>query len=211
MSASGSTSRTGRGSSCSAHSWHSFCFCAPPESRAAGSSVFLGGPASDRVLAMTDPKLDQLRALLGEVDDLRKASTVLFWDQRVMMPPGGAQARAEASATVARLAHEHFVSPEVGELLSGLNEEDYDYDSFEASLIRVTRRDYEKAVRVPPELTGEMRRAGALAVSDWGPAKEKADYAAMLPHLEKHLELKHRYVECFDPADETYDILLDDY
>src|SRR5436309_5098945 len=81
---------------------------------------------------MTDPKLDRLRALLGEVDDLRKAATVLFWDQRVMMPPGGAQARAEASATVGRLAHEKFVAPELGRLLDELNDEDYDYDSFDA-------------------------------------------------------------------------------
>src|SRR5213080_4329748 len=160
---------------------------------------------------MTDPKLDRLRSLVGEVDDLRKAATVLFWDQRVMMPPGGAQARAEASATVGRLAHQKFISPEIGELLGGLNDEDYDYDSFEASLIRVTRRDYEKAVRVPPDLTGEMRRASALALAAWGPAKQNSDFGALLPHLERNLELRHRYVECFPRPDETYDVLLDDY
>jgi carboxypeptidase Taq len=160
---------------------------------------------------MTDPKLDRLRTLLGEVDDLRKASTVLFWDQRVMMPTGGAEARAEASATVGRLAHEKFVSPEIGELLAGLNDEDYDYDSFEACLIRVTRRDYEKAVRVPPELTGEMRRSSALALSAWGPAKQSSDFEALLPHLERNLELRHRYVDCFPDPDENYDVLLDDY
>jgi carboxypeptidase Taq len=160
---------------------------------------------------VTDPNLDRLRELVGEVDDLRKAATLLFWDQRVMMPPGGAQARAEASATVGRLAHEKFVSPELGKLLDGLDAEDYDYDSFEASLIRVTKRDHEKAVRVPPELTGEMRRSSALALSAWGPAKQSSDFKAMLPHLERNLELRHRYVECFPRPDETYDVLLDDY
>jgi len=160
---------------------------------------------------MKDPKLDRLRELVGEVDDLRKAATLLFWDQRVMMPPGGAQARAEASATVGRLAHQKFVSPELGKLLDELDEGDYDYDSFEASLIRVTKRDYEKAVRVPPELTGEMRRSSALALSAWGPAKQSSDFQALLPHLERNLELRHRYVECFPPPDETYDVLLDDY
>ena len=160
---------------------------------------------------MTDPKLDRLKALVGEVDDLRKASSVLFWDQRVMMPPGGAQARAEASATVGRLAHEMFVAPELGELLDELNPEDYDYNSFEASLIRVTRRDYDKAVRVPPQLTGEMRRSSALALAAWGPAKESSDFDALLPHLERNLELRHQYVECFPKPDETYDVLLDDY
>jgi carboxypeptidase Taq len=160
---------------------------------------------------MKNPKLDRLKALLGAVDDLRKAATVLFWDQRVMMPPAGAEARAEASATLARLTHEKFVSNELGDLLDALDENDYDYDSFEASLIRVTRRDYEKAVRVPPELTGDMRRASAIAVAAWGPAKQNSDFQGLLPHLEKNLELRHRYVACFEPGDETYDVLLDDY
>src|SRR5919199_1032142 len=57
---------------------------------------------------MTDPKLDRLKELLAEVDDLRRAATVLFWDQRVMMPPAGAQARADASATLRRAAREIF-------------------------------------------------------------------------------------------------------
>ena len=160
---------------------------------------------------MTNPKLDRLKELLAEVDDLRKAATVLFWDQRVMMPSGGAEARAEASATVGRLAHEKFVAPEVGKLLEGLDDNDFDYDSVEASLIRVARRDYGKALRVPPELTGEIQRQSALAVAAWGPAKASSDYAALLPHLEQNLELRRRYVDCFEPGDETYDILLDDY
>jgi carboxypeptidase Taq len=162
---------------------------------------------------MTDPKLDQLKQRLAEVNDLTKAATLLFWDQRVMMPPGGAEARAEALATISRLGQERFVTDEIGTLLEALRglEESSDYDSFEASLIRVTRRDYEKATRVPPELVGEINRASAIALSAWGPAKEKSDFEALRPHLEKNLELKHRYIECFDPADETYDILLDNY
>ncbi len=161
----------------------------------------------------TDPKLDQLKGHLGEVDDLRKAATLLFWDQRVMMPPGGAQARAEALATVGRMTHERFVADDIGQLLDHLRdfEQSADPDSDDASLVRVARRDFEKASRVPPSLTGEMRRASALALSAWGPAKENADYKALLPHLEENLELRHRYVECFEPGDETYDVLLDDY
>jgi carboxypeptidase Taq len=162
---------------------------------------------------VNDPRLERLKQLLAEVDDLRKAGTLLFWDQRVMMPPGGSAARAEAIATISRLAQERFVAAEIGELLESLRdlEESSDYDSFEASLIRVTRHDYEKATRVPPELVGEIRRAATLALAAWGPAKENSDFEALRPHLETNLELKHRYVECFEPGDETYDVLLDDY
>ena len=162
---------------------------------------------------MTPSAFDRLRERLGEVNDLAKAATVLVWDQRVMMPPKGGEARAEALGTVSRLAQERFIDPALGRLLDELRplEDSSDYDSFEASLIRRTRRNYEKATRVPPELVGEMRRASALALSAWGPAKEASDFEQLRPHLETLLELRHRYVACFEPADETYDLLLDDY
>jgi carboxypeptidase Taq len=152
-----------------------------------------------------------MRERLAEIADLEKTSILLFWDQRVMMPPGGAEARAEAFATIGRVAQERFTSPEVGRLLDDLRslEEESDYDSFEASLIRVTRQDYEKATRVPPELVGEMARAALLGLAAWGPARQEANFEALRPHLEKHLELKRRYIECFEPAEEPYDRLLD--
>ena len=162
---------------------------------------------------MTDPRFAELQQRLAEVTDLTKAATLLFWDQRVMMPPGGAAARAEAIGTVSTLAQERFVNADIGRLLDELRdlEESSDYDSFEASLIRVTRRDWEKATRVPPELVGDLNRASAVALSAWGPAKEESNFDALRPYLENNLELRRRYIECFDPADETYDVLLDNY
>ncbi|CAN5284612.1 carboxypeptidase M32 [soil metagenome] len=162
---------------------------------------------------MTEPALERLKERLAEVGDLASAGQLLFWDQCVMMPPGGVEARAESAATVSRLAQERFVTSEIEGLLEQLRglEESSDYDSFEASLIRVTRHDFEKASRVPPELVGEMRRASALGLSAWGPAKEASDFELLRPHLEANLELRQRYVECFEPSEETYDVLLDDF
>jgi carboxypeptidase Taq len=162
---------------------------------------------------MTNPAFEQLRQRLAEVNGLTKAATLLFWDQRVMMPPGGSAARAEALGTMTRIAQERFIAGDIGKLLEELRgfEESSDYDSFEASLIRVARRDYEKATRVPPELVGELNHASATALAAWGPAREASDFEALRPHLEKNLELRHRYVACFEPAEETYDVLLDNY
>jgi carboxypeptidase Taq len=162
---------------------------------------------------VTATPLERLRQRLAEVNDLTKAGTLLLWDQRVLMPPGGAPARAEALGTISRLAQERFIDAEIGRMLEELRglEESSDYDSFEASLVRVTRRLYEKATRVPPELVGEMRRTAALALAAWGPAKEHSDFEQLRPHIEQLLELRRRYVACFEPADEAYDVLLDDY
>src|SRR6478672_4711158 len=100
--------------------------------------------------ALTDQFAD-LRRRLGEIHDVEKAAGVLSWDEETKMPSSGAEARAEQRATLNRVAHELQVSPDLGELLDELRPfgEEHHYDSFEASLIRVARRDYDKAVRVP--------------------------------------------------------------
>src|SRR5206468_9794017 len=85
------------------------------------------------------------------------------------------------------------------------------YESDEASLIRMTRRDWEKERRVPTELSAEITRAGATAYEAWVEARRNSDFASFLPYLRKNIELKHRYVECFDQTDELYDVLLDDF
>ena len=160
-----------------------------------------------------DGGFEALRVRLAEITDLQRTGGLLFWDQRTKMPPAGAEARAETLATIGRIAHQKFVDPELGRLLDELRprEEGLDPESFEASLIRVARHDYEKATRVPPELTADMRRAGAMGLKAWQKARAEKDFSQLRPALERNLELKHRYVECFPPGDEMYDTLLDDY
>lgn len=155
----------------------------------------------------------ELKTRLAEIHDLNKIYWVLGWDQRTMMAPRGGAVRAEQLATVQRLAYEKLASPEIGRLLDALrpHEESLPYDSDEASLIRVARRDHEKAVRVPVELRAEMARTASRAEEAWIEARQKANFSLFLPHLQKTVELKHKYVECFDDADHVYDILLDDY
>jgi len=163
--------------------------------------------------AAVEADLRALRERLGEVSDLYKAGGVLAWDQRVTMPLGGGPARAEALATIGRLAHEKFVDEEIGRLLERLHpfEESAEYDSDDASLIRVTRRDWEKARRVPAELRADIIRASAIGHQIWVEARANNDFASFLPVLERNLELKQRYVECFEWDDSPYTPLLDDY
>jgi carboxypeptidase Taq len=151
-----------------------------------------------------EQRLEELRERLARVSDLGRAARVLGWDQQTMMPRGGAAVRAEQLATLGRVAHEEFTSVAVGRLLEELR-------PYEESLIRVTRRDWEKARRVPAELRAEIARSASIAQQAWVDARAESDFAAFLPHLERNVELKRSYVECFDPVDEPYDVLLDDF
>ncbi|MGH3104572.1 MAG: carboxypeptidase M32 [Gaiellaceae bacterium] len=156
---------------------------------------------------------ERLETRLASVSDLRRVAGLLFWDQQTMMPAAGARRRAEHLATLHRIAHELFVADETGRLLEELrgHEESLDPESDEASLIRVARTDYEKARRVSPDLRAEMTRADSQGLQVWAAAKAKADFGLLLPALERNMDLKRRYIDCFDAREEPYDLLLDDY
>jgi carboxypeptidase Taq len=164
-------------------------------------------------LATAPPSLDRLRAVLGQVADLRHVEQLLDWDQHVSMPHAGAAARAEALGTVTQLAHELLVSDPVGELLEELVplERELGHDSPDGALIRVARRDWDRAQRVPPELTGELSRSSGIAVAAWEEAKSSSDFGIFAPHLERQLELKRRYAACFPDVATPYDALLDEF
>jgi carboxypeptidase Taq len=158
----------------------------------------------------------QLKERVGELNDLEKTAALLRWDQHVNMPRGGAEVRAEQLGTLERLAHDALVSDELGRLLDDLAsyEESQPYDSDEASLIRLVRREWEKERRVPGELASEISRSNSLAIPLWAEAREKSDFAIFLPALRRNFELRRRYVECFDGVegyDEPYDVLLDEF
>ena len=161
---------------------------------------------------MTDA-LGQLKERSADLVDLTGVVRLLSWDQQTMMPPAGVGHRADQMALLQRLAHERLADPEIGRLLDELEPrlDSLDPDSDDAALIRLVRREHEKAVRVPSSLRGEMARAAAEARPVWVKAKAESDFASFLPALEQTVELKLRYVECFEPRDEPYDILLDDY
>ena len=161
---------------------------------------------------MTDA-LKPLRGELARICDLSTAARVLEWDQLVMMPPGGASTRAETLATLNKLAHELFVRDEIGELLDAAapGVADLDPESDDACLVEVTRRDWEKASRVPAELTAEQTKLASEGMDAWAKAREDDDFESFRPWLDRTLELKHRYIACFPHADEPYDVLLDDF
>jgi carboxypeptidase Taq len=160
-----------------------------------------------------DERIEELKRRLAEVVDLTRLAKLAGWDQQVMMPRGGAPARAEQMATLRAIIHERFIDDRIGVLLEELRpyEEGLPADSDDAALIRVVRHDYDKARRVPTELAAELARASSRGHQIWVEARAESNFQKFLPVLRHNLELKHRYIECFEPADEPYDVLLDDY
>lgn len=158
-------------------------------------------------------KIQKLKNILAEIADLKGAIALLEWDQQTYMPRGGAEARGRQLGTLGRLEHEMSTSPELGKLLDELGNrtESMDPDSDNARMIKFAVRDYERATCVPPDFVVEKAQVTSMAHHAWAEARTTADFSIFQPHLEKIVDLSHRYIEFFPPADHPYDVLLDIY
>jgi carboxypeptidase Taq len=160
-----------------------------------------------------DQPLAELKDRLGKLTDLRRTEYVLLWDMTVFMPPGGAPTRAAQLATLEGVIHEHVVDERFGELFEALEPyvATFPYDSDDAALVRVAKRDWDRARRVPKGLAVELAQVAAQSYEAWVEARAASDFSAFRPWLERQLDLKRRYVECFAPYDDPYDVLLEDF
>ncbi len=156
-----------------------------------------------------EKQLTELKQRLMEVTDLQNAGALLNWDQSTYMPPGGAPARGRQTALLGRLAQEKFTDTAVGNLLDQLEKAPFDPDSDEAALIRVTRRDYEQATKIPPQFLSEVYTHMAESYQVWAGARPQNNFAAVQPYLEKTLDLSRQMADFFPGYDHIADPLID--
>ena len=114
--------------------------------------------------------------------------------------------------TLGRLAHEKFTDPAIGKLLDDLQPwaESLPYDSDEASLIRVTRRDVRAGDRAcPPAFMARFTAHAAESYAVWEKARPANDFAAVQPYLEKTLDLSRELADFYPGYEHIADPLID--
>lgn len=166
---------------------------------------------------MSEEQFQKLLKRVHQVADIGGAAALLSWDQRTLMPPQGRPVRAERLATLAGLAHEIFTSDETGEMLDQAQPhvESLPEESFESSLWRLVKRNYDKLKRIPTELSQDLQRAGNLGYEAWHTSRASSDYSKFHPALARNIDLNKQVLDIHRGAipdiEDDYDILLDDY
>ncbi len=156
------------------------------------------------------PAIDSLRGRLAELCDLSALQMLAEWDQLVMMPSQGGAGRAQQLGTLARITHERATGAQVGEWLSQLD--GVELADLDADLVRLARRDWERASRVPADLAVELARASAEGQEAWQQARASDDFEAFAPALRRNVELARSYGQCVaQEGQRPYDALLHDY
>jgi carboxypeptidase Taq len=162
------------------------------------------------------PDSPACRALLQrihEIDDLEKAAAVLAWDRDVNMPRAGLTGRVQQMTTLSRLIHDGFTADATGALIEAAAAEldGADYDSNGAALIRVLRRSYADATKLPTEYVERRTRISGEARHAWEKARADDDFASFRPWLAEVVALAQEAARLYGYRDEPYDALLDKY
>jgi carboxypeptidase Taq len=155
--------------------------------------------------------MEKLRRRLAELVDLASLEMLASWDQLVMMPGEGAAGRGHVLGTLARITHERATAEEIGEWLSSL--EEAQLEEVDRDIVRLARRDWERARRVPADLAAELSEAHADGQEAWRIARGADDFSLFAPALARNIELARAYGECHraSSGEGIYQALLDDY
>ena len=146
------------------------------------------------------------------VNDLYRFEAIqghLGWDQETIMPTKGAKARGEILAWLAGQRHSRLIDPELGELISSL--ENKELDDFLAANVKEMRRKYDEAVKLPTEFVSSFTKARSEALISWQKARSDSDFSQFAPHLENMVKLTRQKVEYLGSESTPYDVLLDEY
>ncbi len=158
-------------------------------------------------------QVETLKQHLAKIVDLNHAAGVLGWDQEVNMPEEGIGPRSNQLATLSSMAHELLTSNETAELLRTAEDAvaGMDYDSDEASLVRISRRIFDEQTKIPTSLVIRESKAASQGFVAWRKAREADDYPTFEPHLQELVDIQIEKAGYLGYKDHPYDALLDQF
>ncbi len=155
-----------------------------------------------------------LSAVLGRLDALVGARSLLEWDQLCMMPAKGAEGRGDQLAALSAVYHETLRAPSLLRVLDRLDEALESTDAAEHPIqraaVRNLRRERDRAVRLPVNLVEAMERARTRGHQAWLAARRVDDFTVFVPALTELVGLAGEMAACLvEPGGHPYDVLMD--
>jgi carboxypeptidase Taq len=130
----------------------------------------------------------KLESVFRQLAHLKHVGAICHWDEAVMMPPGGGEARAQALAGLETLQHQLLVEPHVKQWLAEAKTEDLSSQWQQANL-RWMEREYLQAACLPAELVERSRFAFIRCEQAWRTLRAENNWKDFLPLLSDNVAL----------------------
>ncbi|KAF9292830.1 hypothetical protein BGZ88_006082 [Linnemannia elongata] len=156
--------------------------------------------SSDLTIESTRSLYEKLVVLLKDISHIKGISSVLVWDQMVMMPKNAADARANQTAVLDAVIHDMETSPILGALLEECEcrrlagELSNELNPYELANIRIALKSYRQETVVPKDLVRALATSTTKANCAWKEAREASDWSKFAPLLEEQVMLNRQKV-----------------
>ncbi|MDF4820687.1 carboxypeptidase M32, partial [Vibrio parahaemolyticus] len=146
-----------------------------------------------------------------KVANFEHLSAIIDWDQAAVMPPGGAEARSNATAELDVHIHSLMTQPHLGELFAQAEEETL--STKEKSILREMKRGWQQANLLPESLVQAQSLAGSKCEHAWRTQRGENDWAGFEKNWAEVVKLSQEEAQIRAEANGTtpYDAMLDVY
>ena len=156
--------------------------------------------------------LEKLQELERANYAIGHASSVLYVDALTVAPKQSWRGRGETLGYLGELAYRAMVNPETGEVLETVLNSGDQVDEKTRRQAEVLKEEYDNMHVVPMEEYVSYQQLLNEADATWREAKNKSDYAAFAPLLEKLIAYQQRFAQAKGKGEKApYDVLLDTY
>lgn len=152
---------------------------------------------------------DSFKQKVKVISNLGDINEILEWDQEVMMPEKGTEARSQQKSVISKLRHQHLTDSQLNELIEGLEEEGLSEER--QAILREITRQHERAKNVSEDLVERISEKQSASVDSWRKARENNDFEIFKANLQELVELKREYADQINPGLEPYKVLFQDY
>ncbi len=157
--------------------------------------------------------LEQYKKLSKEIGYMGHAVSLMYWDMQTTAPEGGQEKLSDSITYFSTESFKKSTSDEFYDLVCKLCEpEEFDKldDVYKFDISR-TKRDLDKARRVPADFYEEYVKTTTASSMAWPKAKQNNDWNYYKPLLEKTIEAVKKYQGYMNPDKKVYDALIDQF
>ena len=160
-----------------------------------------------------DVLFNKLKKELEAIYHIKAAIDVLIWDQKVFMPPKGAEFRAKTISELSLILHDKIVCRKFEKLLLNIRtlSDKKILNSEEEHIIKEVWREFNKEKMMPPDFIRDLIYTCSKSQKSWVDAKLSNDFKIFLPFLKDVVMLKRKEAELLGFKKNPYDAFLDSY
>jgi carboxypeptidase Taq len=154
----------------------------------------------------------ELKQIFEKIHNLKHLEAIAHWDEAVMMPTGGGEARAHAMATLSTILHNMLTDSKIPTLIHAAKEEPLK-NSWDQANLRLIEKKYLHASCVPSDLIEEFTKATVTSEQAWRKLRAENNWKDFIPFLKKTLDCSKKIADIHAKVanKSSYDVLLDDF